>query len=200
MTSAILLLVIVSDQVLKVWVKTHMLLGEHIYITDWFYLLFTENKGMAFGLEFVGTLFLTLFRLIAVVFFVGYAVKMIKLHKPVGYVVCLTLIVAGALGNVIDNCFYGLIFSQSTPFELAQSVPIGQGYGSFLSGHVVDMFYFPIIDTQLPDWLPVGGGSRFVFFSPIFNLADAAISCGAIAILLFYRKMILTEEKKESVS
>ena len=173
-----------------------MLIGEKIKIADWFYLFFVENKGMAFGMDFIGTLFLTVFRIVAVSFFVYYLVGVIKQGRPLGFIVCLSLVIAGAFGNVIDNCFYGLIFSQPTFFSPATLVPLGSGDGTFLTGHVVDMFYFPIINTTLPEALPFVGGSHFVFFSPIFNFADAAISCGAIAILLFYRKMIFTEEKR----
>ena len=147
-------------------------------IGEWAILFFTENKGMAFGWDFIGTTFLTLFRVFAVVVLVLYMLQLIKRNFSLGYIVCVALVLAGATGNIIDNLFYGLIYSESTPC----------GYGGFLEGKVVDMFYFPIIDTTLPQWLPLKGGERFIFFSPIFNFADAAITCGGIAILLFYRK------------
>ncbi len=157
-------------------------------IGEWAILFFTENKGMAFGWDFIGTTFLTLFRVFAVVVLVLYMLQLIKRNFSLGYIVCVALVLAGATGNIIDNLFYGLIYSESTPWEAASLVPFGTGYGGFLEGKVVDMFYFPIIDTTLPQWLPLKGGERFIFFSPIFNFADAAITCGGIAILLFYRK------------
>ena len=157
-------------------------------IGEWAILFFTENKGMAFGWDFIGTTFLTLFRVFAVVVLVLYMLQLIKRNFSLGYIVCVALVLAGATGNIIDNLFYGLIYTESTPWEAASLVPFGTGYGGFLEGKVVDMFYFPIIDTTLPQWLPLKGGERFIFFSPIFNFADAAITCGGIDILLFYRK------------
>lgn len=184
---SIIFLVLAIDQIIKIWVKTSMYFHESIRITDWFYIYFTENNGMAFGMEIFGKLFLTTFRIIAVCAIIYYLYKVIrKGTMKTGFVVCLSLILAGAAGNIIDSVFYGLIFSESTPFQLARFVPWGEGYTSLFHGKVVDMFYFPIIDTYWPDWLPIIGGNRFIFFSPIFNFADAAISCGIIALLLFY--------------
>lgn len=195
--SGIVALILLADQSLKIWVKTSMLMYERIQLAgDWAYLLFTENDGMAFGFDGIATFFLALFRLGAIAFIGYYLLRLIRTSRPLGYIVCMTLVLAGALGNVIDNCFYGLLFTASTPDQLAQLVPMGEGYGSFLSGHVVDMFHFPIIDTILPDWLPFKGGERFIFFSPIFNIADAAISCGAIAIALFYRQQLAMDLEK----
>ena len=183
----IIILVLVIDQIIKILVKTNMLWHESKHITDWFYLFFTENNGMAFGMEIFGKLFLTSFRIIAVGFITWYLIKIIKKGEAkTGFIVCLSLILAGAAGNIIDSVFYGLIFSESTVASAAQFVPIGEGYGSLFYGKVVDMFYFPIIDTHWPTWLPTIGGEHFIFFSPIFNFADAAISCGIIALLLFY--------------
>lgn len=183
----IILLILIIDQIIKISVKTSMYFHESIRITDWFYIYFTENNGMAFGMEIFGKLFLTLFRIIAVVAILIYLYKLIKKKiAKTGFIICLSLILAGAAGNIIDSIFYGLIFSESTPFQLAHFVPWGNGYSSIFHGKVVDMFYFPIIDTYWPGWLPVIGGERFIFFSPIFNFADAAISCGIIALLLFY--------------
>ena len=188
MAAFIVLLVLVIDQIIKILVKTNMSLHESIHITDWFYIFFTENNGMAFGLEIFAKLFLTLFRIVAVVLITWYLVKLV--HRPIkaktGFIVCLSLILAGAIGNIIDCVLYGEIFSQSTRTSIAQFVPWGSGYGDFLHGKVVDMFYFPIIDTTWPQWMPMVGGEHFIFFSPIFNFADAAISCGIIAMLLFY--------------
>lgn len=184
---AIIILVLLIDQVIKVAVKTSMYFHESIRVADWFYIYFTENNGMAFGMEIFGKLFLTTFRIVAVCVIAYYLYKVVrKGTMKTGFVVCLSLILAGAAGNIIDCVFYGLIFSESTPFQVATFVPWGEGYTSLFHGRVVDMFYFPIIDTYWPDWLPWVGGDRFIFFSPIFNFADAAISCGIIALLLFY--------------
>jgi len=184
--SAIFIAVLVIDQIIKVNVKTGMFLGEHIEITSWFSLVFVENNGMAFGWEmFGGKLFLTLFRIIAVGFIGWFICKEIKAKAPMGYLVCLTLIMAGAAGNIIDCLFYGLIFNNPPYPQVAQFVPWGEGYGEFLFGRVVDMFYFPLIEWDMPTWVPMYGGQHCVFFSPIFNFADASISCGIIALLLF---------------
>lgn len=187
----IIILVLVIDQIIKIWVKTNMYWHESIHITDWFYLFFTENNGMAFGMEIFGKLFLTLFRIIAVGFISWYLIKIIKKRKvKTGFIVCLSLIFAGAAGNIIDSVFYGLIFNESTVSSIAQFVPIGEGYDKIFYGKVVDMFYFPIIDTHWPAWIPIIGGDHFIFFSPIFNFADAAISCGIIALILFYNNCL----------
>lgn len=186
----IFLAVLVIDQVIKVTVKTNMFMHERIKVTDWFYILFTENPGMAFGWEFFDKLFLTLFRIVAVIAIGYYIRKVIQKGVPTGYVVCLSLILAGAFGNIVDCVFYGLIFNNPPVPFVAEFVPIGTGYESIFHGRVVDMFYFPLIETNWPDWMPIVGGEHFVFFSPIFNFADAAISCGIVALLLFYHKRI----------
>ncbi len=184
---AVVLGVIIIDQLIKFDIKTTFLLHEDFCVAgDWFHILFTENRGMAFGMQFVGTMFLALFRIVAIGFFCLVLARLIKRKAPYGVIVCVAMIIAGALGNIIDNMFYGLIFTESTPFSLAQLVPMGQGYGSFMSGKVVDMFYFPLFTW--PDWMPLVGGNTF--FGAIFNFADAAISCGAVALLLFYYKYI----------
>lgn len=187
----IFVLVLVIDQIIKVCVKTGMYLGEQIEITSWFRILFVENPGMAFGWElWGGKLFLTLFRIIAVSFGLWWIHKEINSLKPLGYIICLTMIAAGALGNIFDCLFYGLIFN-NPPYPLvSQFVPWGEGYGQFLFGKVVDMFYFPLLEWDMPSWCPVYGGEHCVFFSPIFNFADASISCGIIALLLFYHKTL----------
>ncbi|MEG1685290.1 MAG: lipoprotein signal peptidase [Bacteroides sp.] len=182
----IVVAVLIIDQVIKIAVKTGMYWHEQIRMADWAFIYFTENNGMAFGMEIVGKLFLTTFRLIAVSLIIYYLAKIIKQGYKTGFIVCMSLILAGALGNIIDSVFYGMIFSESTGFEPATFVPFGDGYAPMLYGKVVDMFYFPIIDTAWPQWLPVLGGRHFIFFSPIFNFADASISCGIIALLLFY--------------
>ena len=195
----IIFLVLVIDQLIKIAVKTNMYFHESIRVTDWCYIYFTENNGMAFGMEIFGKLFLTTFRIVAVAAIIYYLHKMIKRGTmKTGFIVCLSLILAGAAGNIIDSVFYGMIFSESTPFQLAQFVPWGEGYTSLFHGRVVDMFYFPIIDTYWPDWMPLVGGNRFIFFSPIFNFADAAISCGIIALLLFYSNYLNQHSSTQS--
>ncbi|MGL4520384.1 MAG: lipoprotein signal peptidase [Phocaeicola sp.] len=193
LATLIILAVIIIDQVIKIWVKTTMYWHESIYVADWFQIYFTENNGMAFGMEIVGKLFLTSFRIIAVAAIIWYLCKIVKRGLKTGYVACVSLILAGAIGNIIDSVFYGVIFNESTHSRLATFVPVGEGYADWFHGRVVDMFYFPIIKTTLPEWLPVVGGDPFVFFSPIFNFADAAISCGIIALLLFYSKYLNNE-------
>lgn len=190
-SSALFISVLVIDQIIKIAVKTGMLLGEHIEVTSWFHIAFVENNGMAFGWElFGGKLILTLFRLVAVSVIGWFIWREIMRRRPTGYIICLTLIMAGAAGNIIDCLFYGLIFNNPPHPYTAQLVPWGMGYGEFLYGRVVDMFYFPLIEWDMPSWVPVYGGEHCIFFSPVFNFADAAISCGIVALLLFYRKNI----------
>lgn len=198
----VVLLVIIADQVLKIWVKTNMALYESIEITSWFKIYFVENNGMAFGMEVLSKLFLSVFRIVAV-FFIGYYLHLlVKKEYPHGFIICVSLILAGALGNIIDSMFYGEIFTASYPGHVAQMVPFGQGYESFLHGKVVDMFYFPLIEGTFPQWVPIWGGDDFVFFRPIFNLADSAITVGIIVLLLFYRKTLLDslEKKKDDTA
>lgn len=186
----IVIVVLIIDQVSKILVKTKMFWHESIRITDWFYIYFTENNGMAFGMEIFGKLFLTSFRLVAVALIIYYLCKIINKGYKTGFIVCLSLILAGALGNIIDSVFYGVIFSESTTSSLATFMPEGGGYSTWFYGKVVDMLYFPIIETNWPNWMPFVGGEHFVFFSPIFNIADSAISCGIIALLIFYGKYL----------
>lgn len=183
----IILGVILIDQIIKFEIKISFTLHEDlVVVNDWFHILFTENRGMAFGMSFVGTMFLAIFRVVAIAFFCIILARLIRRKAPYGLIVCVAMIIAGASGNIIDNMFYGLIFTESTPFDVAHLVSFGQGYGSFLSGKVVDMFYFPLFTW--PNWVPVLGGNTF--FGAIFNFADASISCGAIALALFYYKYI----------
>lgn len=182
---------IVIDQVIKVAVKLNMYLHESFSVCgDWFYIYFTENRGMAFGMEFGGKLFLTCFRLVAVSLLGYYLYRIIRNRQfPVGYIVSIALVFAGAMGNIIDSLFYGEIFTHSVG-RVASLVPFGEGYGRFMYGNVVDMFYFPLFSFNWPAWVPFCGGEHFIFFSPIFNFADACISCSIVAILLFYRNCI----------
>ncbi|MDR2859984.1 MAG: lipoprotein signal peptidase [Mediterranea sp.] len=193
----IVISVIVIDQIIKVLVKTNMYMYDSIRITDWFNISFTENNGMAFGLEIFGKLFLSCFRIVAVGLIGWYLVQAVKKGLKTGYIVCISFILAGALGNIIDSVFYGVIFSESTRTALATFMPESGGYASWFYGRVVDMFYFPIIDTVLPAGMPFVGGKHFVFFSPIFNFADASITCGIIILLLFYGKYMNATYQRE---
>ena len=190
LSALIVIGVLVIDQIIKIWVKTSMYWHESIKITDWFYIYFTENNGMAFGMEIFDKLFLTGFRIIASIAITWLLVKYIKQNCKTGFLVCVSLILAGAIGNIIDCVLYGEIFSESTRSAIAHFVPVGEGYSHWFYGKVVDMFYFPLIETNWPEWMPFVGGEHFVFFSPIFNFADAAISCGIIAMILFYGKYL----------
>src|SRR5690554_480346 len=186
----VVFLVLLTDQLSKIWIKTNMELYETIHITDWFKIYFVENNGMAFGIEAGGKLFLSLFRIIAVTFIVIYLNKLIKQGFKKGFIACVALILAGAAGNIVDSIFYGVIFEASYPGHVASFVPWGEGYSSLLHGKVVDMLYFPLIKGNYPDWFPFVGGEEFLFFRFIFNLADSAITVGVILILLFYRKTL----------
>ena len=185
---ALIALAILLDQVVKILVKTNMYLGEGIPVFgDWFIIQFVENNGMAFGMEFLGKTFLTIFRMVAIVLLAWYLRVLIKDEKyPFGYVLCIAFIFAGAAGNLIDCLFYGEIFTSSHN-QVAEFVSYGEGYSSFMHGRVVDMFYFPLFTW--PSWMPLIGGN--VFFSPVFNVADAYISCSVVALLMWYRKYLL---------
>lgn len=189
--TALVLVVLLADQAVKLWVKTSMSLSESIHITDWFYIYFIENNGMAYGMQIGSKLALSLFRLVAISVLSYYIWR--QVNKPGvkwGYIVCLSLVLAGAAGNLIDCMFYGMCFDASTLHHVSQYVGFGNGYAPFFMGKVVDMLYFPLIETTYPEWFPWVGGERFVFFSPIFNVADSSISVGVVALLLFYHKEI----------
>ena len=182
--------VLLIDQMIKIWVKTSMTLHESIHVTDWFYITFIENNGMAFGMQLGSKIVLSLFRVIAISALGYYIWLEVKRKAKTGYLVCLSLVLAGAAGNLIDCMFYGLMFNASSPYYLSYFVPFGTGYAPFLMGKVVDMFYFPLIETEWPTWMPFVGGEHFVFFSPVFNFADSCISVSVVWILLFYRQEI----------
>lgn len=185
----IIVCVILLDQLLKIWVKTNFFYGEEFVITEWFRLYFIENNGMAFGMEFGSKLLLTWFRIIAVMILIYYLYKVRnKENIQTGYIVCVSMITAGALGNAIDCIFYGIVFDNPIPPLAATLFPEGGGYGTLFHGRVVDMLYFPLVEWNWPDWLPWIGGEHFIFFQPIFNLADAVLCVGMFIIILFYSK------------
>lgn len=193
------LLLILVDQCIKIYVKTHFYLGEDIQVTPWFHLIFVENNGMAFGMEVFGKLFLTGFRILAMLFIIYYLVRRIASGIRFWYLFVLCLVLAGATGNIIDCVFYGEVFSPSgyNPYlqeSVSRFVPYGEGYGTVFQGRVVDMFQFPLFEFDWPSWIPFLGGKHFLFFSPIFNFADACISCGIVSLLLFFRNEISSDK------
>ena len=197
----IIVVILILDQVFKFWVKSHMYLGESIPVfNNWFSLHFTENEGMAFGMSLGGTtgkLILSIFRILAVIA-MGFWLRSI-IKKP-DYsrmlVICISLIIAGALGNIIDSAFYGLIFSESSYHQAAILFPPDGGYAGFLHGRVVDMLYFPLIESHYPSWFPVVGGEDLIFFRPVFNLADSAITIGVAMLIIFQKKLFKKPEKE----
>lgn len=198
----IALLLLLLDQTTKILVKTNMAIGESIHVFgDWFQILFIENPGMAFGMAFggdIGKYLLTTFRIVLSVVMFIYIRRLLKREDtPTGALVGLTAIMVGAVGNIIDCMFYGLIFEASTTVSTAGFVPFGEGYGKFFLGKVVDMLYFPIIDVTLPEWFPVKGGEQFIFFRPIFNIADSCITVGFTYLLIFKWKFFSKEFDKE---
>jgi signal peptidase II len=211
----IVLLILIADQALKIYVKTtYPLNTSHAMAGNWFQIYFVENPGMAYGWKFGGNwgkLALTIFRMIAVVFGTWYLGNIIKKGYSRGFIICASLVYAGALGNLIDSCFYGLIFDKGMVFNTSINNYMDyaglatfskNGYASFLHGNVVDMLHFPIIDSTFPKWFPIWGGEKFVFFSPIFNIADAAISTGVISLLVFQKRFFKqrhTEVKSQTI-
>lgn len=187
----IIFLVLFFDQLIKIYVKTHFFLGQEVNIIgNWFIIHFTENNGMAYGMEFggdFGKLFLSVFRIVAVGAIGWYLWSLAKQKEDKLYIVCIALIFAGAVGNIIDSAFYGVLFSDSN-YEIARFMPEEGGYSSFLHGKVVDMFYFPVIKGHFPAWFPFWGTEDFIFFRPVFNIADASISTGVAIIILYQRR------------
>jgi len=192
MAVLVILAILLIDQAIKIWVKTSMTLHESIHITDWFYIAFIENNGMAFGMQLGSKIILSLFRVVAIGILGYYIWQQVQRQAKTGYIILLSMVLAGAAGNLIDCMFYGLIFNASSPYYLSYFVPFGTGYAPFLMGKVVDMFYFPLIESDWPQWVPFVGGDHFIFFSPVFNFADSCISVSVVWLLLFYRKEIST--------
>lgn len=196
--SLLILIILIVDQTSKYYVKTHFALGDDIHVFNWFKILFVENNGMAWGTkisdftdlisERTAKVALTLFRVIAI-FGIGYwLVNTIRTKGPKLLIICIALIFAGAMGNIIDSIFYGMIFNDSIG-QIAQLFPPEGGYDTYLHGNVVDMLYFPIWKGFLPEWIPFVGGDYFTFFEPVFNVADMAISTGFIMLIVFNRKV-----------
>ncbi|MDR2231740.1 MAG: lipoprotein signal peptidase [Tannerella sp.] len=202
----IILLLLFLDQALKIWIKTNFNLHESREIFPWFHLFFTENPGMAFGLEVIDKRILSIVRIFAAILLAIFLVRIIKRNYSFGFTVCIALIFVGAVGNIFDSVFYGNIFDTGTVFNPDIDRWVGyqgiskfssNGYAPALQGCVVDMLYFPLIDTTLPSWLPVWGGKDFVFFRPIFNLADSSICVGVFALLIFFRRTLSKSLSKE---
>ncbi len=194
-----ILALLVLDQAVKIWIKTHMMIGQEFSVFgDWFKILFIENNGMAFGMELgdgkFGKTILSLFRIAAVAGIGWYILKLLKDKAPLGVLFSFALIFCGAIGNIFDSLFYGIIFSDSH-YQLATLFPAEGGYSSFLHGRVVDMLYFPLIEGSFPKWFPIWGGQDFIFFRPVFNFADSYITIGVLMLILFYRKFF--SEKQE---
>jgi signal peptidase II len=195
----VVLVVLTADQILKIWVKTHMALLGDIRITDWFFIRFVENSGMAMGIEVPGRLFLVIFRIFASVAIAYYIHTLIKRDFKLTYILCVALIFSGAVGNILDNVFYGVMFSESTTMHASTLFPLEGGYGGWLHGKVVDMFYFPLFEFTWPSWVPWLGGTEFEFFRYIFNIADASISVGIGALVLFFWKPLSLSFEKNKI-
>lgn len=189
LSAGIVLLLLILDQLIKIYIKTHYVLGEeyHVLGLDWWRLKFIENDGMAFGMELGPKLFLTLFRIVASCWGAWVLIRMILRGVSYGLLITCSVILAGAMGNIVDCMFYGLVFSPSSFDDVSSWVGFGNGYGTFMHGKVVDMFYFPLFEFDWPGWMPLVGGQHFEFFSAIFNFADACISCGVFSLIFFFR-------------
>jgi signal peptidase II len=189
----IIALILIADQAVKLWIKTHMFLGESVPVFgNWFFIHFTENEGMAFGMKLGGDwgkLILSLFRIIAVIAILYWLYRITRKPVKTGLVVCISLILAGAIGNIIDSAFYGMVFNDSTFMQVSTLFPEGGGYAKFLHGKVVDMLYFPIFSGTYPSWIPFFGGDEFIFFRPVFNIADSSITIGVLTLVIFQRQL-----------
>ena len=197
--SVIIVLVLLIDQISKFYIKTNFSLGEEVPVFDWFRILFVENEGMAWGTEIpgeYGKLFLTLFRLVAIVGIGYWLWDSVRKNGSRILITAIALIFAGAFGNIIDSVFYGIIFNDSYG-QVAEFMPAQGGYGTLFHGKVVDMLYFPLWQGNLPEWIPFWGGNYFTFFEPVFNIADTAISAGVILLLLFNKRAFPKEEDKK---
>lgn len=195
-------IILLIDQALKIWIKTHMMLGEEYRIFgNWFIIHFVENNGMAFGMEIAGRfgkVFLSIFRIVAVIGIGVYLYRLTQKETPKGLIISVSMVLAGALGNIIDSAFYGMLFNESY-LQVASFLPAEGGYSSFLHGKVVDMFYFPIIEGTYPEWIPFMGGNDFIFFRPVFNIADSSITLGILSILIFQKRFFHEEETKAAM-
>ena len=201
LVTAMVVILLIIDQIIKLYIKTHFCLGESVRVTDWFYIEFVENNGMAWGMSFIGKFWLSLVRSVAIIFLVWYLHRIIKQGKHrLVYIFLVALVLAGAIGNMIDSMFYGMMFTASSPYYVAYQVPFGEGYAPFFMGKVVDMFRFPFFTYTWPEWFPIWGGQQGTFFDPVFNFADSCVSVGIIAMLIFCRKELeeLGEGKKKS--
>ena len=199
----IVAIILMIDQAVKFWIKTTMCLGQEINVMgDWFIIHFTENPGMAFGMQFAGNygkLLLSIFRIIAIVGIIYYLYIITRKKVKTGLIVSLSFVLAGAMGNMIDSAFYGMIFSSSNYFEVARLFPVEGGYGTFLHGRVVDMFYFPILQGFYPSWVPFLGGDEFIFFRPVFNIADSSITIGVLLMIIFQKQFFQKQDSPENI-
>mgnify|MGYP002672883263 FL=1 len=201
LVTAMVVILLIIDQMIKLYIKTHFCLGESVRVTDWFYIEFVENNGMAWGMSFIGKFWLSLLRLVAICVLFWYLCRIIQrgIHRKL-YIYLVALVLTGAIGNMLDSIFYGLIFTASSTEYVSYMVPFGTGYADVLMGKVVDMFRFPFFTYTWPDWVPVFGGQHGTFFDPVFNFADSCVSVGVISLLLFCRKELeqLGGGKKEN--
>ena len=197
LATILIVVAIILDQVIKIWVKTHFYYGEQVDVTSWFKILFIENNGMAFGMELGSKTLLTWFRIIFSIIFIYYLVKIRRrTDLPKGFVACIAFITAGAIGNVIDCIAYGQIFNDPIAPQVAQLFPSEGGYASLFNGKVVDMLYFPLCEWDWPQWMPGIGGEHFLFFQPIFNIADACLTTSILVLIIFYNKHLAGDKKK----
>ena len=189
LVTAMMVVLLIIDQIIKLYIKTHFCLGESVRVTDWFFIEFVENNGMAWGMTFIGKFWLSMLRLTAICVLLWYLCHIIKSgkHRKL-YIILVALVTTGAIGNIIDSMFYGLIFTGASPYYVSYLVPFGEGYAPVLMGKVVDMFRFPFFTYTWPEWFPFWGGQHGTFFDPVFNFADSCVSVGIISLLLFCRK------------